>query len=172
MLFRSVESGPVAGVFGSAMLGRMLGFEKVIAFDVGGTTAKCSLVDGGEVKVSTEYSIARSAKFPGYPLRVPVVDIVEIGNGGGSIAWIDDAGSLRVGPRSAGALPGPVAYGKGGTEPTTTDANLVLGRLSPKNFDMEVDMEAVRRAIDVKVAKPLGVSIDEAALGIVRIALR
>lgn len=165
-----VESGPVAGVFGSAMLGRMLGFEKVIAFDVGGTTAKCSLVDGGEVKVSTEYSIARSAKFPGYPLRVPVVDIVEIGNGGGSIAWIDDAGSLRVGPRSAGALPGPVAYGKGGTEPTTTDANLVLGRLSPKNFDMEVDMEAVRRAIDVKVAKPLGVSIDEAALGIVRIA--
>lgn len=165
-----VESGPVAGVFGSAILGRLLGFENVIAFDVGGTTAKCSLVDGGEVKVSTEYSIARTAKFPGYPLRVPVVDIVEIGNGGGSIAWIDDAGSLRVGPRSAGALPGPVAYGKGGTSPTTTDANLILGRLSPKNFDMEVDMEAVSQALDAKIAKPLDVSVDEAALGVIRIA--
>ena len=165
-----VESGPVAGVFGSAMLGRLLGIDRVIAFDVGGTTAKCSLVDGGEVKVSTEYSIARTASFPGYPLRVPVVDIVEIGNGGGSIAWIDDAGSLRVGPRSAGAVPGPVAYGRGGTEPTTTDANLLLGRLSAKNFDMNVDMDAVRSAVKSRVADPLGVSVEEAALGIVRIA--
>ena len=165
-----VESGPVAGVFGSAMMGRLLGIDKVIAFDVGGTTAKCSLVDGGDVKVSTEYSIARTARFPGYPLRVPVVDIVEIGNGGGSIAWLDDAGSLRVGPRSAGAVPGPVAYGLGGTEPTSTDANLVLGRLSPKNFDMKVDMEAVRSAVKSRVADPLGISVDEAALGIVRIA--
>lgn len=165
-----VESGPVAGVFGSAMLGKLLGIDRVIAFDVGGTTAKCSLIDGGDVKVSTEYSIARTAKFPGYPLRVPVVDIVEIGNGGGSIAWLDEAMSLRVGPRSAGALPGPVAYGKGGTEPTTTDANLVLGRLSPKNFDMKVDMDAVRHAIDERIAKPLGIPVEDAALGIVRIA--
>jgi N-methylhydantoinase A len=101
---------------------------------------------------------------------VPVVDIVEIGNGGGSIAWLDDGSSLRVGPRSAGAIPGPVAYGKGGQEPTTTDANLILGRLSPENFDMKVDMGAVKEAIRKRVSDPLGISVEDAALGIVRIA--
>ena len=99
-----------------------------------------------------------------------MVDIVEIGNGGGSIAWIDNTNSLRVGPQSAGALPGPVAYGKGGTEPTTTDANLVVGRLSKKNFDMDVDMDNVRAAIKQKVGDPYGLNAEEAAMGILRVA--
>lgn len=165
-----VESGPVAGIFGAAMLGKMLGEPNVIAFDVGGTTAKCSLVDNGEVTITTEYRIERDERRAGYPIKVPVVDIVEIGNGGGSIAWIDEAGALKVGPQSAGAFPGPVAYGRGGTEPTTTDANLVTGRLNPANFHMPVDMDAVRRAIDEKIARHFGVSTEEAALGILRIA--
>ena len=165
-----VESGPVAGIFGAAMLGKMLGEDKVIAFDIGGTTAKCSLVDGGEVKTSTEYKIEKTDRWPGYPIRVPVVDIVEIGNGGGSIAWIDHTNSLRVGPQSAGALPGPVAYGKGGTQPTTTDANLVIGRLTEKNFDMEVDMDKVRAAIREQIGDPFGLSVEEAALGVIRVA--
>lgn len=165
-----VESGPVAGIYGAAILGKILGEENIIAFDIGGTTAKCSLIDGGEVKVTTEYNIERTDRTAGYPIKVPVVDIVEIGNGGGSIAWIDGGGSLRVGPQSAGALPGPVAYGKGGTEPTTTDANLVVGRLSPKNFDNQVDMESVRNVIQEKIANHFGTSVDEAALGVIRIA--
>lgn len=165
-----VESGPVAGIFGAAMLGKMLGEDKVIAFDIGGTTAKCSLVDGGEVKTSTEYRIEKTDRYPGYPIKVPVVDIVEIGNGGGSIAWIDKTNSLRVGPQSAGALPGPVAYHKGGTEPTTTDANLVIGRLSPKNFDMHVDMDHVKAVIAEKIGNPFGLTVEEAALGIIRVA--
>lgn len=165
-----VESGPVAGIYGAAMLGKMLGEDKIIAFDIGGTTAKCSLVDGGEVKTTTEYKIEKTGKFPGYPIRVPVVDIVEIGNGGGSIAWIDNTNSLRVGPQSAGAIPGPVAYQKGGTEPTTTDANLVVGRLSKKNFDMKVDLDKVCEVIEEKVGKPYGLSAKEAAMGIIRVA--
>ncbi len=165
-----VESGPVAGVFGAAVLGRIIGEKNIIAFDIGGTTAKCSLIDNGEVKITTDYHIERTERTAGYPIKVPVVDIVEIGNGGGSIAWIDDAGSLRVGPQSAGALPGPVAYGLGGTEPTTTDASLVTGRLSAKNFDNEVDIDKVKEVIYEKVAKHFNMSVDEAALGIIRIA--
>ena len=165
-----VESGPVAGIYGAAILGEILGEENIIAFDIGGTTAKCSLIDSGEVKVTTEYKIERDDRTAGYPIKVPVVDIVEIGNGGGSIAWIDDGGSLRVGPQSAGALPGPIAYGKGGTEPTTTDANLVTGRLSPKNFDNEVDMEKVKTVVNEKIATQFNISTDEAALGIIRMA--
>ena len=152
-----VESGPVAGVFGASILGKLIGEPNVIAFDVGGTTAKCSLIDEGEVKVTTSYYIEKDERNAGYPIMAPVVDIVEIGNGGGSIAWMDEAGSLKVGPKSAGALPGPVAYGKGGTEPTTTDANLIAGRLSAKNFDMEVDLDAVRAALREKVGAPLGI---------------
>ncbi|WP_333870243.1 hydantoinase/oxoprolinase family protein [Desulforamulus putei] len=165
-----VESGPVAGVFGAAVLGQMLGEKNIIAFDIGGTTAKCSLIDNGEVKVTTEYKIEKTDRTAGYPIKVPVVDIVEIGNGGGSIAWIDDAGSLKVGPQSAGALPGPVAYGRGGMEPTTTDASLITGRLSPKNFDNEVNMVQVSKTIHDKVAQHFNLSVDEAALGIIRIA--
>ncbi|GMA60954.1 hydantoinase/oxoprolinase family protein [Alicyclobacillus fastidiosus] len=165
-----VESGPVAGVFGAAILGKMIGYENVIAFDIGGTTAKCSLIDGGEVTVTTDYRIEWDDRHAGYPIKVPVVDIVEVGNGGGSIAWIDQAGALKVGPKSAGALPGPVAYGRGGTEPTTTDANLVTGRLSPKNFSMSVQLDSVRSSIEDKIAQKFGVSVEEAALGIIRIA--
>ena len=165
-----VESGPVAGVYGSAILGRVIGETNIIAFDVGGTTAKCSLIDNGEVKVTTEYRIERTESYAGYPIMAPVVDIVEIGNGGGSIAWIDEAGSLKVGPQSAGALPGPVAYGKGGKEPTTTDACLVTGRLCAKNFDNEVDMEAVKAAIQEKVGNAFGMNVEEAAMSILRVA--
>lgn len=165
-----VESGPVAGIFGSAMLGKLLGENQVIGFDIGGTTAKCSLVDGGEVKVTTDHKIEKTGVTAGYPVKVPVVDIVEIGNGGGSIAWIDEGNSLKVGPQSSGALPGPIAYGLGGKEPTTTDANLIVGRLSPDNFDMPVDMDNVRSVVNEKIAKPFGISVEEAALGIIRIA--
>lgn len=165
-----VESGPVAGIYGAAVLGEIIGEENVIAFDIGGTTAKCSLISKGEVKITTDYYIERSDKEAGYPIKVPVVDIVEIGNGGGSIAWIDETGSLRVGPQSAGSVPGPVAYGKGGTEPTTTDANLLVGRLSKENFDYQVDLDQVKAAINEKVATHYGTSVEEAALGIIRIA--
>ena len=165
-----VESGPVAGIYGAAILGEILGESNIIAFDIGGTTAKCSLINQGEVKVTTDYYIEKTERNAGYPIKVPVVDIVEIGNGGGSIAWIDGAGSLKVGPQSAGALPGPVAYGLGGTEPTTTDANLVTGRLTPENFDYKVDMDLVRKAIDEKIATKYGLSVEDAALGIIRIA--
>ncbi|MDC3425952.1 hydantoinase/oxoprolinase family protein [Aquibacillus sp. 3ASR75-11] len=165
-----VESGPVAGIYGSAVLGKMIGEENIIAFDIGGTTAKCSLIEKGEVKVSTDYYIERTDRNAGYPIKTPVVDIVEIGNGGGSIAWIDDAGSLKVGPQSAGAMPGPVAYGQGGAEPTTTDANLLTGRLSAKNFDYDVDLNRVKDAIETKIAKQFDMSAEEAALGIIRIA--
>ena len=165
-----VESGPVAGVFGAAVLGKALGEGQLISFDVGGTTAKCSLIDRGEVKITTSYRIERNDRNAGYPIMIPVVDIVEIGNGGGSVAWIDDTGSLKVGPRSAGALPGPVAYGRGGGEPTTTDACLVAGRLSPANFEGVVDMAAVEGALLTRVGKPLGMNAKEAAVSVIRVA--
>ncbi len=165
-----VESGPVAGIFGAAVLGEMIGEKNIIAFDIGGTTAKCSLIENGEVKVSTDYYIEKDSRSAGYPIKTPVVDIIEIGNGGGSIAWIDGAGSLKVGPQSAGANPGPVAYGQGGTEPTTTDANLLTGRLSSKNFDYDVNLDVVRSAIATKIGHHFGISPEEAALGIIRIA--
>ena len=165
-----VESGPVAGVFGASILGNLIGEPNIIAFDVGGTTAKCSLIDRGEVKVTTSYYIEKDERSAGYPIMAPVVDIVEIGNGGGSIAWIDEAGSLKVGPRSAGALPGPVAYGKGGEDPTTTDANLIAGRLSAKNFDMEVSLDRVRGALTEKVGKAFGIDAEESAESIIRVA--
>ncbi|MDR1603721.1 MAG: hydantoinase/oxoprolinase family protein [Gracilibacteraceae bacterium] len=165
-----VESGPVAGVFGALTLGRIIGEKQLISFDVGGTTAKCSLIDGGEVKIVTNYRIERTDRYAGYPIMAPVVDIVEIGSGGGSIAWMDDTGSLRVGPQSAGALPGPVAYGKGGTRPTTTDACLLAGRLSPHNFAGRVDLAAVEKALREEVGRPLNMDAREAAVGIIRVA--
>lgn len=165
-----LESGPVAGVYGSAVIGKEIGEQNIIAFDIGGTTAKCSLIEEGEMKVSTDYYIEKDSKRAGYPVKVPVVDIVEIGNGGGSIAWIDEVGSLKVGPHSAGSLPGPIAYGQGGTEPTTTDANLLTGRLSPKNFDYPVNLAEIERAIQERIGNPFSLSAVEAALGIIRIA--
>lgn len=167
-----VESGPASGFWGAAELGRLIGEPNVLALDIGGTTAKCSLVEGGHVKIVSDYWIERSRRSAGYPIMVPVVDLVEIGNGGGSIAWVDDFAKLHVGPRSAGAVPGPAAYGRGGTEATTTDANLALGRINPDYFcggEIRADMDAVERAL-AAVASKLGVDVDEAARGIVRIA--
>ena len=128
------------------------------------------LIEGGEVRIMTDYWIERSRKSAGYPIMVPVVDLVEIGNGGGSIAWVDDFGKLHVGPQSAGALPGPAAYGKGGDEPTTTDANLWLGRINRDYFcggEIDADMAAAETALQA-LGDKLGVN--EAAQGIVRIA--
>ena len=143
-----VESGPASGVWGAAELGRIIGEPNVLALDIGGTTAKCSLIENGHVKIMTDYWIERSRRSSGYPIMVPVVDLVEIGNGGGSIAWVDDFGKLHVGPRSAGASPGPAGYGRGGTEATTTDANLALGRIDKDYFcggAFPADMAAVDR---------------------------
>jgi len=167
-----VESGPSSGIWAAAELGRLIGEESVLALDIGGTTAKCSLIEDGQVRIVSDYWIERSRLSAGYPIQVPVVDLVEIGNGGGSIAWVDDFGKLHVGPQSAGAVPGPAAYGRGGTEATTTDANLALGRINPDYFcggEIEADMEAVERALGA-VARALGVDVQEAARGIVRIA--
>ena len=167
-----VESGPASGVWGAAELGRLIGEPNVLALDIGGTTAKCSLIEDAHVRIKTDYWIGRDRTRAGYPVMVPVVDLVEIGNGGGSIAWVDDFGKLRVGPRSAGAVPGPAAYGRGGTEATTTDANLWLGRINRDYFcggAVRADMDAVRKAIEVVGAR-LGADADEAARGIVRIA--
>jgi len=167
-----VESGPASGIWGAAALGRLIGEPNAIAIDIGGTTAKCGLITGGEVKLNTNYLIERSNASAGYPVTVPVVDLVEIGNGGGSIAWVDEFQRLHVGPQSAGAMPGPVSYGMGGTEATTTDANLALGRINPHYFcggTMEADMAGVDAALD-RLAARLNTSREEAARGIVRIA--
>ena len=167
-----VESGPASGFWGAAELGRLIGVPNVLALDIGGTTAKCSLIEHGQVRIMTDYWIERSPLSAGYPIMVPVVDLVEIGNGGGSIAWIDDFNKLHVGPRSAGASPGPAAYGRGGTHATTTDANVALGRINPEFFcggTIEADLESVERALD-SIAKPLHMTRVETARGIVRIA--
>ena len=118
---RMVESGPAGGIWGAAALGRMINRKNIIALDIGGTTAKCSLIHNGHVSINSDYTIERTTTSPGFPIMVPVVDILEIGNGGGSIAWFDDYNKLHVGPQSAGALPGPVAYHKGGSQLTTTE---------------------------------------------------
>jgi len=167
-----VESGPASGFWGAAEVGRLIGEPNVLALDVGGTTAKCSLIEGGQVRIVSDYWVERSRRSAGYPAMVPVVDVVEIGQGGGSIASVDEFGKLHVGPRSAGAVPGPAAYGRGGREATTTDANLALGRINPQYFcggEIVADMAAVRRALGA-VADQLGVDSDAAASGIIRIA--
>ncbi len=175
-----VESGPAAGVIASAYLGETLGHPDILSFDMGGTTAKVGLIQGGQPSVTKDYNVGGHAgagvggmALSGYPVRTPVVDLVEIGAGGGSIAWVDSGGLLRVGPRSAGADPGPVCYRNGGTEPTVTDANVVLGRLNPGYFlggEIGLDVEGASTAIEERCAKPLGLSVTEAANGIVEIA--
>ena len=175
-----VESGPAAGVIASAHLGETLGQPDILSFDMGGTTAKVGLIRDGQPTVTKDYSVGGHAtagigatSLSGYPVRTPVVDLVEIGAGGGSIAWIDSGGLLRVGPQSAGADPGPVCYRRGGTEPTVTDANVVLGRLNPAYFlggEMGLDGESAGAAIERCLATPLGISVTDAANGIVEIA--
>ncbi len=160
-----VESGPAAGAIGGAQLAGMIGYDNVITYDMGGTTAKASIVTGGMPETADQYSVE------GRPILLPVVDMREIGAGGGSIAWIDDAGALHVGPKSAGAEPGPACYLRGGTEPTVTDANLQLAVLDPEYFlggRMEISPEQGRKAIQ-KIADYFGFDIAEAALGIVKI---
>lgn len=167
-----VESGPASGIFAAAALGRLIDEPDLLVLDIGGTTAKCALIEDGEVKVGTDYYIERDRKRPGYPIQTPVAEIVEIGNGGGSIAWIDDGDKLHVGPRSAGARPGPAAYGRGGDQPTTTDANLLLGRIDPATFvggEVVPDWAAIDRAF-APLARRLKMDNDQLAAGIVRIA--
>ena len=170
-----VESGPVGGCIGAGAYGRALGFKNLIAFDMGGTTAKCAVVRDGEFAIESIYYAG--GYDHGTPVRASVVDIVEVGAGGGSIAWIDEQQRLNVGPKSAGSMPGPVAYGRGGTEPTVTDANLLLGRLNAARFqggEMRLDLDATHRALTDRLAKPLGYTgeagVAELASGILSIA--
>ena len=167
-----IESGPASGVWGAAALSKLIGQQNAIAIDIGGTTAKCGLIINGEAKLNTNYMVERSAISAGYPVMVPVVDLVEIGNGGGSIAWVDEFSRLHVGPQSAGAVPGPVSYGAGGTQATTTDANLALGRINADYFcggTLVADMPAVEASLD-RLAATLSVSRQEVARSILRIA--
>src|SRR5918999_666607 len=166
-----MESGPVAGVIAAARLGESLDCRHIISFDMGGTTAKSSLIKDFHPEVTSSYYVG--GYVSGHPMMLPVVDIVEVGNGGGSIAWIDAAGALKVGPQSAGAAPGPACYGQGGTEPTVTDANLIVGRIDPEYFlgsGIRLQRETAAEAISENIAKPLRLSLEEAALGILTIA--
>jgi N-methylhydantoinase A len=175
-----VGSGPAAGVAGAARLGQAAGVADLIAFDMGGTTAKASLVERSRVQLTTEYEfregISTSSRFikaGGYMLKVPAVDIAEVGAGAGSVAGIDGGGLLCVGPESAGAVPGPACYGLGGDRPTVTDANVVLGYLNPEHLaggELRLDARRAREAIDKHVASPLGLTVEEAAHGIRAVA--
>ena len=171
---RIVESGPAAGVLMSAAVGREEGLEHVLTFDMGGTTAKLGAVDGGEPAITQTFEVdgIDNRRYSGLPLNVPAVELVEIGAGGGSIA-VAERGLVKVGPQSAGAEPGPICYRRGGTLPTITDANVVLGYLDPGWFlggAMQLDAEAARAGIEEHVARPLALGVDEAAWGIHTVA--
>ncbi|MFQ5594046.1 MAG: hydantoinase/oxoprolinase family protein [Anaerolineae bacterium] len=162
----TVNSGPAGGVVASSYVGRLVGDTQLVSVDMGGTSFDIGLVDQGQPRVHSE------GEFEGLPVKMPMVDVHAIGAGGGSIAWIDKGGALNVGPMSAGAAPGPACYGLGGEESTVTDANLVLGRLNPDYFlggEMVLHPDLARRAIETRVAKPLGMSVEEAANGIIRL---
>ncbi len=169
---RLLESGPAGGALAAAHHGQAAGIDDLLSFDLGGTTAKFAVIAGGEPLVAGEFEIDRRYRFKkgsGLPVKIQVIEMIEIGAGGGSIARVDSLGLLRVGPDSAGSDPGPVAYGLGGDEPTVTDADLVLGYLDPAFFlggRMALDADAARRAIETRVARPLGMSVEEAAWGI------
>jgi len=163
---RLFMSGPAAGVIGGTIVGKMAGAQDLITVDIGGTSCDIALVDGGRPVIRPE------GRIDGYTVRVPMVDVNAIGSGGGSIAWLDAGGGRRGGPESAGADPGPAAYGKGGDNPTVTDASLVLGYLNPSFFaggTVGLDIDKAREAVLEKVAKPLGLGLEEAALGIHRV---
>ena len=159
-----VESGPIGGCIGAGAYAEALGFKNVVAFDMGGTTAKCALVENGRFNVESVYYAGGYVR--GFPIKSAVIDIVEVGSGGGSIAWLDAQTRLHVGPKSAGSTPGPVCYGRGGSEPTVTDANLVMGRLNAERFlggELKLDTESTVRAIR-KLAEPLGYSGEQGVL--------
>ena len=170
-----IESGPAAGVVGAQALARRLGLPNVISFDMGGTTAKAGIIEGGEVNRASEYEVgggimigSRLLKGGGYLLRAPAIDLAEVGAGGGSLIWIDRGGALKIGPQSAGAFPGPVCYDLGGTEPTVTDANVVLGYLNPAYLaggGVALRAELSHRAFAERVAAPLGLAVEDAAYG-------
>lgn len=169
---RMIESGPVGGVILAQHIKDLCGLKDAFAFDMGGTTAKICIIEGDALPRATLYEVGRTARFKpgsGIPVKVPCVDLLEIGTGGGSIAGINALELLQVGPRSAGSEPGPACYGRGGENPTVTDADLVLGYLDPDFFlggEMKLDVAAARAAIETKVAKPLGLGIEQAAFGI------
>src|SRR4030081_3036844 len=159
---RTCVSGPAAGVIGASAIGAAAGFPDLVTFDVGGTSTDVSLVEAGRPAFTAERVVA------GYPVRVPMIDIQVIGAGGGSIAALDDAGALKVGPHSAGTDPGPAGYGRGGQRATISDANLLLGRLNPATLlggRLPVDLAAARRVLQDQVAMPLGLSLEAAAEG-------
>lgn len=174
----TIESGPAAGVVAASFLGKTLQIKNLLSFDMGGTTAKAGAVIDGTPDVVTEYEVGgvvhagRIIKGSGYPVRYPFIDLAEVSAGGGTIAWVDRAGALRCGPISAGADPGPACYGKGGEDPTITDANLILGRLNPEGLlagEMKIYPDLSWRALEEKIAKKLGMDIVEAASGIIKI---
>src|SRR5215467_6520537 len=170
-----IESGPAAGVVGAQALARRIGLGKLITFDMGGTTAKASIVEDGQVSRATEYQVgggimhgSRLLTGAGYLLRVPAIDLAEVGAGGGSVVWIDPGGALQVGPRSAGASPGPLCYDMGGTEPTITDANVILGYLNPTRLAggaVKLNASRAHEVFEERVARPLGMALVEAAHG-------
>ena len=160
-----VESGPVGGCIGAAAYGNLLGIDNLVAFDMGGTTSKCAMIERGRYAVESLYHVG--GPDAGFPIRGNVIDILEVGVGGGSIAWLDARQRLNVGPRSAGSTPGPASYSRGGSEPTVTDANLLLGRLDPDYFlggEMTLDAAAARAAVQRRIADPLGYNGDGAAV--------
>jgi N-methylhydantoinase A len=174
----AVESGPAAGVVAAALVARQTGRRNLLSFDMGGTTAKASLIRDGRYQTTPEYevgggsSMMRSMNGTGHPVRVPVIDLAEVSAGGGSIAWIDRAGSLRVGPKSAGAHPGPACYPNGGIEPTVTDCNLLLGYLDQGSLlggDLPIDLAAATAAVRSRLAEPLGVDVRTAAAAVIDI---
>ena len=176
----AVGSGPAGGVAGAARLGPAIGSSDLIVFDMGGTTAKAAIVEAGEPQIVTEYEFregistpSRFVKGAGYMLKVPSIDIAEVGSGGGSIARIDAGGLLVVGPESAGGDPGPACYGRGTTQPTVTDANMVLGLLNQHSLaggSLAVDASLARRAVEDHIARPLGLTVEDAAHGIRQVA--
>jgi N-methylhydantoinase A len=169
---RLLESGPAGGALAATAFGKAAGYDSLLSFDMGGTTAKFAVIDRGEPLLAHGFEVDRRYRFKkgsGLPINLPVIEMIEIGAGGGSIARIDALGLLKVGPDSAGADPGPVCYGRGGTQPTVTDADLVLGYLDPGFFlggAMSLDVEGAREAIGRVIAEPLGIGIEEAAWGI------
>ena len=175
-----IESGPAGGVVGAQALARSKGLPKIITFDMGGTTAKASMVEDGEVARAQEYAVgagimvgSRLLTGAGYTLKVPAIDLAEVGAGGGSHVWIDAGGALQIGPESAGASPGPVCYGKGGTVPTVTDASVLLGYINPQHLvggALTLNAEKAHTVFAEKVAKPLGMSAERAAFGAHQIA--
>jgi N-methylhydantoinase A len=180
---RAFESGPTAGVMAAAYVGELIGVPNILAFDMGGTTAKAGIILGGKGVEAMEYEVGGHVAVPGsghlhgrgtgFPISLPAVEVNEIGAGGGSIAWIDPGGAFRVGPKSMGARPGPACYGFGGEEPTITDAHVILGVLNPANFlggKMRLLPDRSAQAIETKLSQALGLTLQDGARGIIRVA--